>query len=92
MTDPIEAMLSAFNGGLIHRDDPNNPRGFTTFYDPKAAMTAAYAALRETLVPVGWVHEHERGESVLSRKPMTRGADELGWTETPLYALPEIKP
>ncbi len=53
--------------------------------------TAAYAALRETLVPVGWMHEHERGESVLSRKPMPRGADELGWTETPLFALPEIK-
>jgi len=91
MTDPIEAMADSIEAQLSAEDGwyVGTPelRGMCIDF-----ATAALAALRETLVPVGWVHEHERGESVLSRKPMTRGADELGWTETPLYSLPEIKP
>lgn len=87
MTDPIEIMAAAI---CVARDG-DEWDALVTDYDRELA-TAAYAALRETLVPVGWMHQHERGESVLSRKPMTRGADELGWTETPLFALPEIKP
>lgn len=87
MTDPIEIMAAAI---CVARDG-DEWDALVTDYDRELA-TAALAALRETLVPVGWMHQHERGESVLSRKPMTRGADELGWTETPLFALPEIKP
>lgn len=51
-----------------------------------AMGVAAIAAMRGE--PVAWVQEHERGERVLSWKAMTRGAEELGWTETPLYAWP----
>ncbi len=47
---------------------------------------AAIAAMRGE--PVAYMQEHERGERVLSMKAMSRGAEELGWTETALYAVP----
>ncbi len=39
------------------------------------------------LEPVAWMLSHERGETLLHNKPLPRGAGELGWTETPLYAI-----
>ncbi len=36
--------------------------------------------------PVAWMHHHRKlREAALSAKPLTRGADEFGWTETPLF-------
>jgi hypothetical protein len=36
--------------------------------------------------PVAWIIENvAKRERLLSEKPLPRGADELGWTETPLY-------
>jgi hypothetical protein len=53
-----------------------------------AFATAAYNALREMLVPVGWVYAQEGEQSLTS--PWRVKAE--GWTETPLFALPEIEP
>ena len=92
MTDPIEIMARAAAAHVKKTPEYDIAARGMSIDDWVDVQAHALAALRDTLVPVGWMHEHERGESVLSRKPMPRGADELGWTETPLYALPEIKP
>ena len=52
---------------------------------------AAIRAVLEGVEPVAWIHDHKRGERVLSWKPLTRGADEFGWTETPIYPLEALK-
>lgn len=49
-------------------------------------ISATLNALRETLVPVGWVYAQEGEQSLTS--PWRVKAE--GWTETPLFALPEI--
>lgn len=55
---------------------------------PGEQATAAYAALRETLVPVGYWHTRSGYDEHLT---FYQYPNEEGWTETPLYALPEIK-
>lgn len=91
MTDPIEAMAIAYNSVLLNQ--PEDQR------DQVEAMTAAYAALRETLVPVGWqydctnpVGDRNHLDPTFLRLGRRANMDPRFWTETPLYALPEIKP
>jgi len=38
--------------------------------------------------PVAWIHHCKGMPDILAVKPLTRGAEELGWTETPLYTRP----
>jgi len=38
--------------------------------------------------PVAWLHHCKGMPDLLALKPLTRGAGELGWTETPLYTRP----
>lgn len=51
--------------------------------------TAALNALRDTLEPVGYHHTREGYDQYLT---FYRVTPEEGWTETPLFALPEVKP
>ena len=55
--------------------------------------TAAYNALRAELVPMGWQYDR-LGFHTYIKFPGGRspGLVTEGWTETKLYALPEIKP
>jgi hypothetical protein len=50
-------------------------------------MTAAYAALREAMEPMGWMYEKD-ALVTLHTKPVPVNVRD-GWTETPLYKLPE---
>jgi hypothetical protein len=50
--------------------------------------TAALKALRDTLEPVGY--EYRNPQNVTRYHPVRWSYE--GWTETPLYALPEVKP
>lgn len=34
----IERMMAAYGGGMVTEDNPENPRGFTTYYRPRDAM------------------------------------------------------
>lgn len=108
MTDPIEAMAR----GLCEQHIRNVRRHDTTperleevlpsavdysWHDFVDAATAAYAALRKTLVPVGWRYTKlDALDAGIERRALRefQVADAVGrgWTETPLYALPEIKP
>lgn len=56
---------------------------------PGHQATAALKALRDTLEPVGYHHTREGYDQYLT---FYRVTPEEGWTETPLYALPELKP
>ena len=38
--------------------------------------------------PAAWLHHHSKLPTQAFMKPLPRGAEELGWTETPLYAHP----
>lgn len=53
--------------------------------------TAALAALRETLVPAGWIYQFKQ-EPPVYMDEKREWASHPDWTETPLYALPEVKP
>lgn len=54
--------------------------------------TASYNALRETLVPVGWLYvSPEKTVRRVIAAQFDHGRPDY-WTETPLFALPEIKP
>lgn len=81
MTDPIEIMAAAI---CVARDG-DEWDALVTDYDRELA-TAALAALRETLVPVGWIKSDGNGGWLIHSPHKT------AQTETPLYALPEIKP
>lgn len=93
MGDPIEAMARAItlsdganpDGMLWPSDDP-------LWHGAIPTATAAYQALRETLVPVGWMYRRmTTAEADHIEFTRTRWAYVLtGWTETPLFALPEI--
>lgn len=53
---------------------------------------AAIAAMREAMVPVGWMYKHNGMERSLVARERTQDPDWLigkGWTETPLFAWPE---
>ena len=38
--------------------------------------------------PAAWLHHHSKLPTQAFMKPLPRGAEELGWIETPLYAHP----
>ncbi len=97
MTDPIEAMAR-----YMCASDPDVRMG-----DAEAVVqqrvnvewphyvqqaTAALAALRETLVPVGWRYDHNVFGTAFYRERQEMKRLGPDTTETPLYALPEIKP
>jgi len=42
----VEAMLAAFNGGLVNIPDAAFPKGYRVMYDPHTAMAAALASSR----------------------------------------------
>lgn len=84
MTDPIEAMARKI---ALANNDYDGPELHWEGYVDDAQ--AALQALRDTLVPVGWMYTKDGAESAFDWEPMT---STFGWTETPLYALPEIKP
>lgn len=105
MTDPIEAMAKAFVGPWL--PVPENSK-FTldelrevrwqklTPQERSAhciAAASALAALRQTLVPVGYLYTRDDGDKDLLLSCNGEYATrllELGATECPLYALPEI--
>lgn len=99
MTDPIEIMAAAI---CVARDG-DEWDALVTDYDRELA-TAALAALRETLVPVGWqrrwlypLQSDPPGKISLwegcSRSEATDMFKREGGCEyRPIYALPEIKP
>lgn len=62
------------------------------YYEEDA--TAALAALRETLEPVGWMLEWPNAETGAPMRAATISKPQaiVGEKLTPLYALPEIKP
>ena len=63
----IERMLAAFNSGLVDLPDPENPRGFITVYQPKAAMDAAIAAMRGE--PVSLMDQIKRDAALVAALP-----------------------
>ncbi len=83
MTDPIEAMARAMGRALAAAIENDVYACEMTLSERKIIAEAAYAALRDALVPVGWLVVPAVG------KPFMKNTHN-GW-ETPLYALPEIK-
>lgn len=88
MTDPIEAMARQVERVIFRRVLSKRVEGYTLEM-ANEITTAALQALRDTLVPVGYWHTSDGYDQYLTSYRMT---PEEGWTETPLYALPEIKP
>ena len=90
MSDLIEVMARA-----ICKARYGHLRGYLGREDAYAKeATAALAALREThhLIPkvqepVAWARFVKGKFHSFDSKPLPRAAEELGWTETPLYAL-----
>ena len=60
------------------------------YYIPQA--TAAYTAMRDALVPVGWLYTSPEGTVRKSTKERWDHGRPDYWAETPLFALPEVKP
>lgn len=59
----------------------------------RADARAAYAAMRDALRPVAWGYWPSADTDELPfMQPNLANMDPRYWTETPLYALPEIKP
>lgn len=78
MTDPIEAMARAMaeNGGT------------DCWEHALECATAAYNALRNTLVPVGWKYEcDKRGVRWSVRTSLDA---QKGWNAFPVFTLPEL--
>lgn len=82
MTDPIEIMAAAI---CVARDG-DEWDALVTDYDRELA-TAALAALRETLVPVGWRYDHNVFGTAFYRERQEMKRLGPDTTETPLYAL-----
>jgi hypothetical protein len=93
MSDPIEAMRNAIANSQCEYDKGALSEWITDWEITEAAV-AAYNALRETLVPVGWMYRRmTTAEADHIEFTRTQWAYVLtGWTETPLFALPEIEP
>lgn len=91
MDEVIEAMAIA----IEMADRTRAPDGFADRFEHDDISdwnvwlaTAAYNAMRETLVPRAYHLEYaQTGDTGLSR---FAGHAADGWTETPIYALPEI--
>ena len=86
----IGAMARAVHEHLCRRDIMqylDNPE------DCEGLAAISYTAMRDALVPVGWMYQSDI-PSVQYRvvRANRREVVHRGWTETPLYALPEIKP
>lgn len=90
MAEVIEAMARALHqntGWPVPYDEESEvvKRGL------RASATAAYNAMRETLVPVGWEYWPAEGNCGMPFMQSNRAnMDPRHWTETPLYSLPEI--
>ncbi len=83
----IEAMARAM---CVERDGEGDGDALVSTYDRDLA-TAALAALRETLVPVGWLFQNKNDdEDWFFSRNSKPNMDPRYWTETPLYAIPEI--
>jgi hypothetical protein len=89
----IEKMLGPFcdvlsGGNAQCADDMPNPAIY------RAAMTAAYTALREAMEPVAWLCAGPEGDKELEHHhpvspPLTPIDEADGWSAVPLYTLPE---
>jgi hypothetical protein len=86
MTDPIEAMARAMCKKRYSKEADGAYAAIGEHWRDLA--TAALAALRETLVPVGWCYVNSYGECEQIEYGPLFGDPRV----TPLYALPEIKP
>ena len=102
MTDLIEAMAFALWKADADRAAPNVGKdrtleGFRDLLEKEqqkwiGLATAAYQALRNTLVPAGWLCEHPAA-AVTFLTEQLRGQvlkSRVGWTETTLFPLPEL--
>lgn len=87
----IEAMARAYcvNAGFDPDEIMPNDGPRWRYYVP--GCTAALAALRETLVPVGHRYTNIADGSV-TFTPNKWNMNGNYFVETPLYALPEVKP
>jgi hypothetical protein len=94
MDEVIEAMAIA----IEMADRTRAPDGFADRFEHDDISDwnvwlaiAAYNAMRAKLVPVGWVWFHRKFGTRVSQYPLTPEYHGYGgWTEAPLYALPEI--
>lgn len=77
MTDPIEAFAEALDPVL----------GYPVSYELAGKIAAA---LRETLVPVGWINPNWEDPAENDGLSPITVYPQAHWT--PLYAMPEIKP
>ena len=84
----IEAMAVALS--MADPDERGLPEGkeMAPFY--RELATAAYAALREKLVPVGWAYEKD-GWAIQFRDGLDKRLVAIGFTASPFYHLPEIE-
>lgn len=88
----VEAMGDAFcdvfsQGNAPTMADMPNPAIY------REALTAAYNALRDTLVPVGWEYWPAADTDELPFMQQNRSnMDPRYWLEMPLFTLPELKP
>lgn len=92
MSDPIEAMARAMGRALAKAIENDVYACEMTLTERKVIADAAYQALRETLVPVGWEYWPAEGNCGMPFMQSNRAnMDPRYWTETPLFALPELK-
>ena len=89
MTDKLIEAMAHELAELVKRN------GIVPTY--KDYATAAYNALRAELVPMGWQYDRTARSPHLGTDTRTSGYQwpdwmQDGYTETKLYALPEIKP
>jgi hypothetical protein len=92
MSDLIEAMARAYAEANGYYVDFHPGLSSPSADKIRSGMTAALAALRETLEPVGWMYVHEEFgcEIHTDRWGKDTGGtsdDYIGWTEQALYAL-----
>lgn len=89
MDEVIRAMADEIAQIEADREGYPLSRTWDEIYEDAWEMaTAAYNAMRDTLVPRAYHLEYaQTGDTGLSR---FAGHAADGWTETPLYALPEI--
>jgi hypothetical protein len=92
MSDPIEAMARAMGRALAKAIENDVYACEMTLTERKIIADAAYQALRETLVPVGWKYQSVPGADEEFIWVDKANMDPRYWTETPLFALPEIEP
>ncbi len=90
MSDPIEAMARAMGRALAKAIENDVYACEMTLTERKIIADAVYNALREMLVPVGWKYQSVSGADEEFIWVDKANMDPRYWTETPLFALPEI--